>query len=103
MSTSGKNKNFIYFFDKILGETVERIYQKALYFFYQKNSFKEQNSKSLINVNSTIFSKFNHIAVSNPSRILQSINTTLIGIKKFMLYEQGDFILEFINSVHNVF
>lgn len=31
--------------------------------------------------------------LTNQERIIESISLTLIGIKKFMLYEQGDFFL----------
>lgn len=39
----------------------------------------------------------------NHERIISSISLALIGIKKFMLYEQGDFFLELISMVHIIF
>jgi hypothetical protein len=36
------------------------------------------------------------------NRIQVSLENSLIGIKKFMLLEQGDFIEEFFNATENI-
>lgn len=42
-------------------------------------------------------------SLTNHERIISSISLALIGIKKFMLYEQGDFFLELISIVSTTF